>query len=89
MKGRNIKYEMPRKKKVVIEEKAESTEGVATYTHVAEEPVAPAAEKPKELPTFEGHKVLRILDDGRHTDTHYHCEVSGGLTMHVPKTLFL
>jgi hypothetical protein len=41
------------------------------------------------LPMFEGKQVVSILDDGRETETHYHCQMADGTTMHVPKELFL
>ena len=41
----------------------------------------------KPFPQFEGKTVLGILANG-HTKTHYHCRMSGGVTMHVPKSLF-
>lgn len=58
-----------------------SDEELEEVQEALEEFVAPA------LPTFDGKKVLEILDSG-HTPTHFHCKVEGGLTMHVPKELF-
>ena len=45
-------------------------------------------EAPKALPVFEGKQVLRVLKDGRETNTHYHCDLEGGTTGHVPRELF-
>lgn len=45
------------------------------------------AGKPEKVVTFEKKKVHKILDGG-HTKTHFHCEMEGGVTMHVPKRLF-
>lgn len=36
---------------------------------------------------FEKRKVLEVLRD-RHTKTHFHCRMEGGITQHVPKHLF-
>ncbi len=49
------------------------------------EPVV--VEKPA-LPKYQGIQVLKVLEDGRETATHYHCSMEGGITMHVPKTKF-
>ena len=38
--------------------------------------------------TFEGLEVVAILQDGRENATHYHCSMSNGTQMHVPKTLW-
>lgn len=43
--------------------------------------------KPKKAIVFEKRKVLKILEKG-HTKTHFHCQMEGGVTMHVPKSLF-
>ena len=44
-------------------------------------------EKKKEMPIFEGVRVLTVLED-RHTATHYHCRMDNGTTMHCPRHLF-
>lgn len=50
----------------------------------ASEPVVP---KVKKEIVFEHVKVLKILPEG-HTKTHFHCHMSNGTYMHVPKKLF-
>jgi len=37
---------------------------------------------------YDGLEVTAILQDGKSTPTHYHCSMSNGTTMHVPKTLW-
>lgn len=58
---------------------------------VEEEPVVEEPEGVLDisLPVFEGKQVTAILDDGRETETEYHCSMADGTTMHVPKELFL
>lgn len=51
--------------------------------HQAEE----SESKPQKTVVFEKRKVLKVLNGG-HTKTHFHCEMEGGVTMHVPKRLF-
>lgn len=46
---------------------------------------APHADAPV---VFEGKEVISILQDGRETADAYHCQMSDGTTMHVPKSLF-
>lgn len=41
------------------------------------------------LPIVDGQQVVSILDDGRETETHYHCQMANGTTMHVAKEVFL
>ena len=41
------------------------------------------------LPFFENAQVLKILEDDRHTSTHYHCRMDNGTTQHVPRKLFV
>lgn len=49
---------------------------------------APVVVKAQAFPVFEKKRVIAILDGG-HTKTHFHCKMEGGVTMHVPKRLFL
>jgi hypothetical protein len=37
---------------------------------------------------YGGKEVTAILQDGKDTPTEYHCSMSDGTTMHVPKSLF-
>lgn len=53
------------------------------------QPVADEPEVATGFPVFEGKQVMAILDDGRETVSAYHCSMSDGTTMHVPKELFL
>ena len=43
--------------------------------------------EPKKNVVFEKRKVLKILNGG-HNKTHFHCQMEGGITQHVPKSLF-
>lgn len=36
----------------------------------------------------DGVRVKAILNDGKETETHYHCSMENGTTMHVPKSKF-
>lgn len=49
--------------------------------------VAAAPQSAKPI-VVEGKNVVAILQDGKETETHYHCKMSDGTTMHVDKTLF-
>ena len=52
--------------------------------------VAVAAEPElKENVEFEGARVVKVLQDGRATETQFHCQMSDGTTKHVPKELFV
>lgn len=59
---------------------------------VMDEPVSEAPVDPQHdiKPIIvDGLQVVSILEDGRETETHYHCQMSNGTTMHVAKELFL
>lgn len=43
-------------------------------------------EEPK-LPMYDNLQVVKVLDS-RHTNTHFHCLMANGSTVHVPKKLF-
>lgn len=69
---------MPRKKK--IEEK----EVVAKK--IKEEEVA--AKVNPILPVIDHVQVVEILDDGKSSETHFHCLMEDGTTRHIERRLF-
>ena len=80
---------MPKKKvekKVTKDEVAPEVVGEVSELVVEEPKVEePKAEPKRELPTFEGVKVLEVI--GERGDL-FHCKMANGTTMHVPKSLF-
>lgn len=42
----------------------------------------------KSMPEVNGVQVLAILNDGRETETEFHCALANGTTAHVSKKLF-
>ena len=92
---------MPKKEKVEVKPKKRVVKKVEKKVEVKESSVVINVPKARvvakvevkvvtvpALPMFDNKRVLKILDDGRHTDTHYHCDMEGGVKMHVPKRLF-
>lgn len=76
--SKNKKVSVP--VKPVAEEKSPEPATI-TYQETA------VAEIPKVV-TFEGKTVVEVTQDGKETLTHFHCRMSDGTTMHVPKALF-
>lgn len=75
-------------KKKAAPKKATKKVEVVEEVPVVEVEEPKVEEKPAPAQVFyQGYRVVKILEDG-HTDEFYHCEMAGGLTMHVPKRLF-
>ena len=74
---------MPKKKALKVKTVIKPTVKVP-----AKIPVKRIEKIKKEMPVFEGAKVICILED-RHNATHYHCKIEGGITKHVPRHLFV
>ena len=87
LKGSKNKVAKKVVEKVKVKQKESSIVINIPKTRVVEKVEVKVVTVPS-LPTFDNKKVLKILDDGRHTDTHYHCDMEGGVKVHVPKALF-
>lgn len=70
---------------VETKESSDSADEKEEEVEIAEEDKIPV---PETLAEFEGGKVIRILDDNRHTADWYHCKMLDNSTRHVPKNLF-
>lgn len=55
---------------------------------IAEVEASPVVEVAVQLPTVDNVRVVKILEDGRETDDHFHCAMADGTTRHVLKSLF-
>ena len=82
-----------RPKKVKIEEVKIDNKPVVEMTPTEldkEMASAPVIEEVKtsSMPVVSGVKVVAILNDGKETETHFHCAMANGTTQHVEKRLF-
>ncbi len=72
-------------KKKEAEKAEKKTIKIVTRAKVSPKKVSLEVALPEpKLPIFENKQVLRILKDG-HNATHLHCEMEGGVRMHVPR----
>ena len=69
-------------------EKLEELRGFSSSKDGSKNPTAQEIAEDKGFPEYEGTYVINILEDGKETPTHYHCQLGDGRTTHVSKEIF-
>lgn len=80
---------MPKLKKTIKKVEKKVVPEVEVSTTLPSVEIKIETDGTKVMPIWENKQVVEVLDDGKETETHFHCKLSDGTTAHVPKKLFI